>query len=89
LPAKVIKISFENSGLLIYVMVHRVASAVNMIPAHSGKITQPGGQDAPEATARFSHPIGNIPGSISSAEQDNMSDQTKNSSDTILPSFTW
>jgi predicted enzyme related to lactoylglutathione lyase len=49
-------------GLLIYVMVDSVASTVDKITAAGGKIVQPIGADAPEITARFADPAGNILG---------------------------
>ena len=49
-------------GLLIYIMVDNVASAVEAVIAHGGKIVQPIGMDAPEITARFSDPAGNVLG---------------------------
>jgi len=49
-------------GLLIYIMVDRVAATVESVVAHGGKIVQPIGMDAPEITARFSDPAGNVLG---------------------------
>jgi len=49
-------------GLLIYIMVDSVAAAVDSVIAHGGKIVQPMGMDAPEITARFSDPAGNVLG---------------------------
>lgn len=49
-------------GLLIYIMMDSVAEAVKAIPANGGKIVQPMGMDAPEITARFSDPFGNVLG---------------------------
>lgn len=49
-------------GLLIYIMVDRVALTVDAVTASGGKIVQPIGADAPEITARFSDPAGNIIG---------------------------
>ena len=49
-------------GLLMYVMVDRVAAAVDLIVAEGGEIVQPIGVDAPEITARFRDPAGNILG---------------------------
>ena len=49
-------------GLLIYVMVDSVAAAVDSVVAHGGTIVQPIGGDAPEITARFRDPGGNIVG---------------------------
>ena len=49
-------------GLLIYIMVDSVAATVESVVAHGGKIVQPIGMDAPEITARFSDPAGNVLG---------------------------
>jgi predicted enzyme related to lactoylglutathione lyase len=49
-------------GLLIYIMVDSVAATIDAVIAHGGKIVQPIGMDAPEITARFSDPAGNIIG---------------------------
>ncbi len=49
-------------GLLIYIMVDSVQSTVDVIVAHGGEIVQPIGQDAPEITARFRDPGGNVIG---------------------------
>jgi len=47
-------------GLLIYIMVDSVAAAIDAVIAHGGKLVQPLGMDAPEITARFSDPAGNV-----------------------------
>ena len=49
-------------GLLLYIMVDDAEKAVEAIVAHGGKIVQPIGGDAPEITARFRDPGGNILG---------------------------
>jgi len=49
-------------GLLIYVMVDSVAAACEAVIANGGRVVQPIGADAPEITARFSDPAGNILG---------------------------
>jgi predicted enzyme related to lactoylglutathione lyase len=49
-------------GLLIYIMVDSVATTVDAVIANGGKIVQPIGMDAPEITARFSDPAGNVLG---------------------------
>ena len=49
-------------GLLIYIMVHSVAATVDAIVAHGCDIVQPLGADAPEITARFRDPGGNVLG---------------------------
>ncbi len=49
-------------GLLIYVMVDSVAATIESVIANGGKIVQPIGADAPEITARFLDPAGNVIG---------------------------
>ena len=49
-------------GLLIYVMVDRVAATLDAVVANGGQIVQPIGADAPEITARFRDPAGNVIG---------------------------
>ena len=49
-------------GLMIYIMVDSVAASVDKVIAHGGTIVQPLGADAPEITARFADPAGNILG---------------------------
>jgi predicted enzyme related to lactoylglutathione lyase len=49
-------------GLLFYVMVHDVTAILDIIIASGGKIVQPIGADAPEITARFTDPAGNVIG---------------------------
>jgi predicted enzyme related to lactoylglutathione lyase len=52
----------SGPGLLIYIMVDSVAKTVDAIPAAGGRIVQPLGVDAPEKTARFADPDGNVLG---------------------------
>ena len=49
-------------GLLLYVMVDSVAATCDAVVASGGEIVQPIGGDAPEITARFRDPGGNIIG---------------------------
>ncbi len=49
-------------GLLIYIMVDSVAAAVEAVTSCGGSIVQPIGMDAPEITARFRDPSGNVLG---------------------------
>jgi predicted enzyme related to lactoylglutathione lyase len=49
-------------GLLFYIMVDSVAATVDAVVAHGGEIVQPIGADAPEITARFRDPGGNVIG---------------------------
>ncbi len=52
----------SEPGLLLYIMVDSVAAAVNAVIAHGGVLVQPIGVDAPEITARFRDPGGNVIG---------------------------
>lgn len=54
--------AMTEPGLLIYIMVDSVASTISAVIAHGGIIVQPIGGDAPEITARFSDPAGNVLG---------------------------
>ncbi|MCI0414634.1 VOC family protein [bacterium] len=47
-------------GVLIYIMVDDVAATVEAIVNQGCEIVQPIGMDAPEVTARFRDPAGNI-----------------------------
>jgi predicted enzyme related to lactoylglutathione lyase len=47
---------------LIYIMVDSVAATIDAVIASGGEIVQPIGMDAPEVTARFSDPAGNVIG---------------------------
>jgi len=49
-------------GLLFYIMVDSVAAAIDAVVAHGCEIVQPIGADAPEITARFRDPAGNVIG---------------------------
>jgi predicted enzyme related to lactoylglutathione lyase len=52
----------SEPGMLVYVMVDSVAAAVEAVVANGGEIVQPIGADAPEITARFRDPGGNVVG---------------------------
>jgi len=52
----------REAGLLFYVMVDSVAAAIDAVIANGGELVQPIGADAPEITARFRDPAGNIIG---------------------------
>ena len=54
--------AMTEPGLLIYIMVDSVASTIDAIVSNGGAIVQPIGGDAPEITARFSDPAGNVLG---------------------------
>src|SRR3974390_99877 len=49
-------------GLLVYIRVDSVAATVRAVVANGGEIVQPIGGDAPEITARFRDPSGNVLG---------------------------
>jgi predicted enzyme related to lactoylglutathione lyase len=49
-------------GLLLYIMVDSVAATVEKVIANGGQLVQPIGADAPEITARFRDPGGNVIG---------------------------
>jgi hypothetical protein len=49
-------------GLLVYVMVDDIEAAVRDVVAAGGEIVQAVGMDAPELTARFRDPGGNVVG---------------------------
>jgi predicted enzyme related to lactoylglutathione lyase len=49
-------------GLLVYIMVDDIATTIAGVKAAGGEIVQPVGADAPEITARFRDPGGNILG---------------------------
>jgi hypothetical protein len=51
-----------SPGLLIYIMVDSVETTVEKVKANGGEIVQPIGADAPEITARFRDPGGNVLG---------------------------
>ncbi len=52
----------DAPGLLVYVMVDDAEAAVARIRASGGEVVQPIGADAPEITARFRDPGGNVLG---------------------------
>jgi predicted enzyme related to lactoylglutathione lyase len=52
----------STPGLLLYIMVDSVAATIEAVVAHGGEIVQPIGADAPEITARFRDPAGNVIG---------------------------
>ena len=49
-------------GLLFYIMVDDIEASIKLVVENGGKIVQPVGMDAPEITARFSDPAGNVIG---------------------------
>ena len=51
-----------DPGLLVYIMVDDAEATCEAIQAHGGTIVQAIGADAPEVTARFRDPEGNVLG---------------------------
>lgn len=49
-------------GLLLYIMVDSVAATIDVVIEHGGELVQAIGGDAPEITARFRDPGGNVIG---------------------------
>jgi hypothetical protein len=49
-------------GLLVYVMVQDIEASLRRVVDHGGVVVQPVGADAPEITARFADPSGNVLG---------------------------
>ena len=54
--------ALSEPGLLIYIWVDNVRAALEAVIANGGRVVQPIGMDAPEITARFSDPAGNVIG---------------------------
>jgi uncharacterized protein len=52
----------SDPGVLVYVMVDDCAAAAQAVVASGGEIVQQIGADAPEITARFRDPGGNVVG---------------------------
>jgi predicted enzyme related to lactoylglutathione lyase len=50
----------HSPGLVLYIMVDSVAATLDAVVAHGGEIVQAIGVDAPEITARFGDPAGNV-----------------------------
>ena len=51
-----------SPGLLLYIMVDSATATIDSVIAHGGELVQPIGADAPEITARFRDPAGNVIG---------------------------
>jgi len=56
-------------GLLIYIMMDDVAATIESVIAQGGELVQPVGADAPEITARFRDPGGNVIGLYQQPEE--------------------
>jgi hypothetical protein len=52
----------QQPGFVLYIMCDSVAATVDAVVANGGAIVQSIGVDAPEITARFQDPAGNIVG---------------------------
>jgi uncharacterized protein len=52
----------SHPGLLLYIMVDSVTATLEAMVLHGGEVVQPIGVDAPEVTARFRDPAGNVIG---------------------------
>ena len=52
----------KELGLLVHIMVDDIEKTIKAIIENGGKIVQPVGMEAPEITARFSDPTGNVLG---------------------------
>ena len=52
----------SQPGLLVHVMVYSVAATLDAVVTNGWDIVQPIGADAPEITARFRDPAGNVIG---------------------------
>jgi predicted enzyme related to lactoylglutathione lyase len=52
----------SEAGLLVYIMVDSVSATIDAVTANGGELVQPIGADAPEITARFRDPAGNLMG---------------------------
>jgi predicted enzyme related to lactoylglutathione lyase len=51
-----------ETGLLVSIMVDDMTAALAAVTENGGRIVQPVGMDAPEITAHFSDPAGNVVG---------------------------
>ena len=49
-----------NAGLVVSIMVDDINAAIAAVEAAGGRIVQPLGADAPELTAHFTDPAGNV-----------------------------
>ena len=61
-------------GLLLYVWCDSVEAAIEAVVANGGEIVQPIGGDAPEITARFRDPAGNVLGLYQEPEREGRTD---------------
>jgi predicted enzyme related to lactoylglutathione lyase len=54
------KKAVADSGFMVYIMVDDIEATMDLIRNNGGEITQEVGIDAPEITAKFRDPAGNI-----------------------------
>src|SRR5262249_28617434 len=52
----------REGGLMLYIMVADAAATLAKVAAHGGEVVQPVHPGAPEVTARFRDPAGNVVG---------------------------
>jgi predicted enzyme related to lactoylglutathione lyase len=52
----------DVAGVADYIIVDSVAATIDAVLAQGGELVQPLGADAPEITARFRDPAGNVIG---------------------------
>lgn len=50
----------EPPGLIVHIMIDDIQATMEAIKANGGTIVQPVGMDAPEITAHFRDPAGNV-----------------------------
>ncbi len=61
-PNESIRPPSTTPGLLIYIWCDSVAATIKAVLTHGGELVQDIGADAPEITARFRDPGGNVVG---------------------------
>jgi uncharacterized protein len=54
------RVPFDCSGLVVYIMVNSMETTLAAIVREGGEIVVPVGADAPEITAKFRDPSGNV-----------------------------
>ncbi len=61
-------------GLLIYIWCDSVSASLDAVVANGGEVVQPIGVDAPEITARFRDPAGNVLGLYQNPPEEEMAE---------------
>jgi hypothetical protein len=51
---------YNSAGMVVYIMVKDMEATLALVKENGGTVTQPVGADAPEITARFRDPSGNV-----------------------------